>query len=351
MNTASLFAKEEAVIAAAQDLLDKGTLGDDQAAFEALLKDYAKLYKTTKRFMRLSDRNETALNAMAERERAASGALADKNAELEVLSGKLSKYLSPQVYASIFSGEQKVELAAQRKKLTVFFSDIAYFSDMTEKLESEDLTNVINHYLTEMSKVALEHGATIDKYIGDGIMIFFGDPETRGVREDALACVNMSIAMQKRMAELQADWRNAGIESPLAIRIGIATGYCTVGNFGSTDRMDYTILGGTVNLASRLEQLSQDGGILIGYETYALVKEEIHCIDAGKSNVKGLPYPVASYQVIDRIDNMGDSAGRVEVDLPNFQLEANMGLMDRDGRARAQAALQEALKRLANLPD
>jgi hypothetical protein len=106
--------------------------------------------------------------------------------------------------------------------------------------------------LTKMSEIALFYGATIDKYVGDAIVIFFGDPETRGVKEDALACVEMAIAMRKRMRELQSVWAASGIEKPLQCRIGINTGYCTVGNFGSEDRMEYTIVGGGVNLASRL---------------------------------------------------------------------------------------------------
>ena len=158
-----------------------------------------------------------------------------------MLSNKLAKYLSPQVYASIFVGKQEVKLASQRKKLTVCFSDIVGFTEATERMESEDLTHLLNNYLTEMSRVANKYGATIDKYVGDAIVFFFGDPETRGIKEDAVACVTMAIAMQKRMQELGAIWRDSGIERPLACRIGIHTGYCTVGNFGSEDRMDYTI--------------------------------------------------------------------------------------------------------------
>ena len=200
-----------------------------------------------------------------------------KNIELEGLSTKLAKYLSPQVYASIFTGKQEVKLASQRKKLTVFFSDIAGFTETTDAMESEDLTQLLNQYLTEMSRVASSMAATIDKYIGDAIMIFFGDPESRGVEADALACVEMAIAMQERIQELSAVWRDAGIERATGCRIGIHTGYCTVGNFGSEDRMDYTIVGGAVNLASRLEHEAPPGGILISYETYAQVKDEVRC--------------------------------------------------------------------------
>jgi adenylate cyclase len=177
--------------------------------------------------------------------------ISEKNSMLETLSGKLAKYLPPQVYATIFSGTQDVKVVSQRKKLTVFFSDIAGFTETTDKMESEDLTQLLNQYLTEMSRIALDHGATIDKYIGDAIMIFFGDPESRGVAEDAIACVKMAVAMQKRIRQLVAVWRDAGIERPLTCRMGIHTGYCTVGNFGSEDRVSYTAVGSGVNLASR----------------------------------------------------------------------------------------------------
>ena len=98
--------------------------------------------------------------------------LAEKNQLLEDLSSKLSRYLSPQVYQSIFRGEQNVEIASKRKKLTIFFSDIVDFTETTDSLESEELTSLLNHYLTEMSKIALEYGATIDKYVGDAILAF-----------------------------------------------------------------------------------------------------------------------------------------------------------------------------------
>ena len=137
--------------------------------------------------------------------------LAEKSTALEVLSRKLAKYLAPQVYNSIFSGRQEVRIASQRKKLTVCFSDIAGFTETSDKMESEDLTYLLNHYLTEMSKIAADYGATIDKYVGDGIVMFFGDPETRGTKEDALACVTMALAMQGRMDELAQVWRDAGI--------------------------------------------------------------------------------------------------------------------------------------------
>ena len=144
--------------------------------------------------------------------------LAGTNLKLEGLSRKLARYLSPQIYNSIFTGQQTAEISAKRKKLTIFFSDIADFTQTTDSLESEELTGLLNHYLTEMAKIALDFGATIDKYIGDAILAFFGDPDSRGVREDALACVKMGIAMQRRMRELQGEWMNVGTEKPLGLR-------------------------------------------------------------------------------------------------------------------------------------
>ncbi len=224
--------------------------------------------------------------------------LADQSIRLENLSQQLAKYLSPQVYQSIFEGRQEVKIESSRKKLTVFFSDIADFTETADRLESEELTSVLNQYLTEMSNIALKHGATIDKYVGDAILIFFGDPETRGVTEDALACVRMAIEMQARMKDLQAVWQEAGIAKPLKCRMGIHTDYCTVGNFGSDNRLDYTIIGRGVNTASRLESLAMPGSVLISFETYSQVKDHIKCAENGEVTVKGIAYPVTTYEVI-----------------------------------------------------
>jgi class 3 adenylate cyclase/phosphoglycerate-specific signal transduction histidine kinase len=275
--------------------------------------------------------------------------LAEKSRALEQLSNQLAKYLSPQVYDSIFTGKQEVKIASRRKELTVFFSDIAGFTETTDRLESEDLTRLLNHYLTEMSQIALSYGATIDKYVGDAIVIFFGDPVTRGVKEDAFVCVEMAIAMRKRMLELHDVWRASGIEKPLQCRIGINTGYCTVGNFGSEVRMDYTIIGGGVNLASRLEAAATPGDILISFETYANVRDRIHCEERGHISVKGIAYPVATYQVVDAYENLGTERLFIHEERPNLRLDLNLDAMSADDRGHAATVLREALNRLSAL--
>ena len=263
--------------------------------------------------------------------------LTEKSAALAALSSKLAKYLAPQVYDSIFTGQQDVKIVSKRKKLTVCFSDLVGFTEITDKMESEDLTQLLNHYLTEMSKIALQYGATIDKYVGDAIVMFFGDPTTLGVKEDALACVQMAIAMQQRVGELAEEWRNSGIETSLRCRIGIHTGYCTVGNFGSEDRMDYTMVGGTVNLASRLEHEAPPGGVLISFETYAHVKDAVRCEARGHVRVKGIAQPVATYAVIG-LKQEAEQAGTA-----HLRLELNPERMSDDDRKVAADALRRAL--------
>ena len=277
--------------------------------------------------------------------------LAEKSSALEQLSQQLSKYLSPQIYESIFSGQHEVKVGSRRKKLTVFFSDIAEFTETTDRLESEELTQLLNHYLTEMSNIALAHGATVDKYVGDAILIFFGDPETKGVKEDALTCVKMAIEMCKKMDELQHIWRMSGIEKPLRCRMGISTGYCTVGNFGSEDRLDYTIIGSGVNLASRLESAATPGEILISYETFALVNDQILCEEHGEIEVKGIPYPVSTFQVVDTFDNLGRQCPRLHEDHPNLKLDLNVSAMTSEERSQAAATLSRAINVLADHDD
>jgi class 3 adenylate cyclase len=274
--------------------------------------------------------------------------LAAKSAALEQLSNQLAKYLSPQVYDSIFSGRQEVKVSSSRKKLTIFFSDIVGFTETADRLESEELTRLLNQYLTEMSGIALEYGATIDKYVGDAILIFFGDPETRGEKEDALACVEMAIAMRKRMHELADVWRESGIEKPLKVRMGIHTGYCTVGNFGSEDRMDYTIVGGAVNVASRLEEQAPPGDILISYETFAHVNSEICCQECDVIDVKGIAYPIATYSVIDAYANLDRARRRFRQDHPNLKVDLDIDAMTAHERSKAMTVLRDAMDILSS---
>ena len=269
----------------------------------------------------------------------------EKNAMLESLSSKLSKYLAPQIYQSIFSGEQDVSLETKRKKLTVFFSDIKDFTQITEDLQAEDLADLLNEYFTEMSKIALEHGGTIDKFIGDAMLMFFGDPETKGVEEDAKACVSMAIAMQRRMADLQAIWRDKGYEHPFRMRIGINTGFCNVGNFGSEDRMDYTIIGGEVNLAARLEHQADPDGILLSYETYALVRELVEAEERPSIEAKGIRREIRPFALRNFLDETRQDRF-IHYDRDGLSIRIDLDRLSDEHRREAVSQLAEAMERL-----
>lgn len=271
--------------------------------------------------------------------------LESANEFLATLSLKISRYISPQVYKSIFSGQKDVTIHTERKKLTIFFSDIQNFTATTERLQPEQITQLLNEYFTEMSVIAQEHGGTIDKFIGDAMLIFFGDPETRGDRADAQACVRMAWSMQRRLLELNARWRAAGIEHPFKARMGINSGYCNVGNFGSSDRMDYTIIGAEANLAARLQSIAEPGGIVISYETFALVSDVVTAHQLPPITMKGISREVVPYSV----DNVLNTAAKGEViveRMTGLDFYLDPSVVDVQGADRIRSILGEALATL-----
>ncbi len=210
-------------------------------------------------------------------------------------------------------------------------------------MESEDLTALLNNYLREMSNIALEYGATIDKYIDDAIMIFFGDPDSDGVARDAQRCVEMAMAMRRRVQELQGEWQAAGFTRPFNIRVGINTGYCTVGNFGTENRMDYTIVGSAVNLASRIESNAEEGSVCISEDTWLLVRDKFHCVPASKLIPKGFSKEVQIYKVLDdEVDNS------VILNETGIQLRLQPELLDEAARAKLLALLEKLARESAS---
>jgi class 3 adenylate cyclase len=219
----------------------------------------------------------------------------EKSAQLENLATRLAKYLSPQIYKSIFEDKKEIKNTHARKNLTIFFSDIIQFTDLTDTMEPEKLAKVINSYLSEMTTIAVKSGGTIDKLIGDAIMVFFGDPETEGEVQDALKCVEMAIMMKNRVEELQKYWKKMGVANGLGIRMGISTGFCTVGNFGSDLRLDYTVLGSPVNLAARLQSAAARNGILIDENTNNLISEVVSTEKNSTITPKGFVRPIDTF--------------------------------------------------------
>jgi len=268
------------------------------------------------------------------------------NEFLATLSMKISRYLSPQVYKGIFSGQKDVTIHTERKKLTIFFSDIKDFTAATERLQPEQITRLLNEYFTEMSALALKHGGTLDKFIGDAILIFFGDPESKGEVEDAKACLRMAAEMQHRLARLNVKWRNEGVEHPFRVRIGINTGFCNVGNFGSADRMDYTIIGAEANLAARLQSIAEPGHTVVSYETFALVRDIVVAHPLPPISMKGISREVIPYA----IEGMRDAAGQKitifseHVTGLDFYLDPSM--VHSGSAERIRAVLQDAIAAL-----
>jgi len=206
--------------------------------------------------------------------------------ELARLADKLSRYLAPPVFASIFAGEREARVETHRRPLTIFFSDIVGFTARTEATPDQELVPWLNGYLEAMARIALQHGGTLDKFIGDAVMVFFGDPQTAGPAEDARRCVGMALEMQRAARERGVD-----------IRMGINSGECTVGNFGSERQMNYTIIGKAVNMASRLQARSEPGRILIGEATHRLMAGAVRCEARGPLELKGISAPVMTYWV------------------------------------------------------
>ena len=223
----------------------------------------------------------------------------EKSRQLESLATRLAKYLSPQVYQSIFSDSGEKQSAHARKNLTIFLSDIIQFTDLSDTLEPERLATIINSYLSEMASIALECGGTIDKFIGDAVLVFFGDPTSEGELEDALKCVEMALRMRQRVSELQKYWHKHGVPRGLHVRMGITTGFCTVGNFGSEQRLDYTVLGSPVNMAARLQAVADADTILVDETTQSLIESHVSCEPFDEITPKGFARPIKVFRVGD----------------------------------------------------
>jgi len=177
-------------------------------------------------------------------------------------------------------------------------------------------------------------------------VIFFGDPETKGLEEDARACLRMAVDMQRRLEQLNAEWRRRGIEQPFRARMGINTGYCNVGNFGSEDRMDYTIIGAEANLAARLQSIAEPGGIVLSYETYALVRNLVEARPLPPIHMKGISREVVPYAVEGVLGDLAQKPVMIAERTAGLDLFLDLQALDDQGAERAKRRLEEALAAL-----
>ncbi len=271
--------------------------------------------------------------------------LANEQTLFKLRTYKLSRYLTPTVWKAVNEGREET-LKTERKRVTVFFSDIEGFSSLSEELVAETITDLLNTYLTEMSKIAAQHKGTIDKFMGDGLMVVFGDSQSQGLKADCLRCISMAIDMRKKMKELQTLWYNQGIKKPLRIRMGVNTGYCTVGTFGTSHYVDYTVLGTHVNLASRLESAADPGEILISHETWSLIKDTIMCRDKGEVTVKGFSHPIKVYQVVDFRKDLGKNQSYFEESAEGFSMHLDVTKIRNYDKERVIESLERITEKL-----
>ncbi len=206
---------------------------------------------------------------------------------------ELRRYLSPKLTEKILSTGHRFARHPQRRPVTVVFTDIRGFSSLTDSLEPEELFHLLDRYLAEMIRIVHLHDGTLNKIIGDGLLIFFGDPIP--MADHAARAVKMAIHMQKQVTHLRGEWLQYGHD--LGIGIGINTGYATIGSVGSTMYRDYTVIGNQVNVAARLESLAGAGQILISQRTYSKVRDLVKAEKAGEITVKGIHTPVKTYRI------------------------------------------------------
>lgn len=337
-----LYDREKRLLAEGPSILESGNETELRAFAQRLFERFAKVVRENEDLTRHSDRQEQRLVKLNQNLKTHTRELDQRKTELESLSHQLAKYLPPQIHEALFAGNHDTRIATQRKKLTVFFSDIKNFTQTSESLQPEALTEYLNEYFSEMTQIALEHGATIDKYMGDAMMVFFGDPQTRGVRDDARACVEMALRMLERLQVLQQRWRANGFDQPFEIRIGINTGYCNVGNFGSEQRLSYTIIGGEVNVAQRMEANADVGGILMSNETYVHVQDMVEAEDRGAIQMKGIARNVKLYAVKGR--KLAGGAPLTLAHPAGVAIDIDPTLLD----TSARSALAEQLASLAD---
>ena len=255
-----------------------------QELLEALFAYTQKLERQQNRLVKLSDASEAKLTSA--------------NETLGKLTANLSRFVPDTVVKALLADNQDAVTHTSRQEITVFFSDIVGFTALTEQLEPEKLAQIMADYFTEMAHICHEWGGTLDQFIGDAIVIFFGAPDSAGTQEDAKRAVFMARDMQMAMTKLRDKWASEGFTKSFHIRMGLSTGYCNVGNFGSQERLHYTALGNAMNEAARIQALAAAGDILLAEETYLLIRQQVRCAQDKQVQLKGRANQTILYRVL-----------------------------------------------------
>lgn len=258
-----------------------------------------------------------------------------------------SHYLSPKVIENIIKDPDSFKLGGESRTITTFFSDIAKFSTISEKLAPTELVSLLNEYLSAMTDILLKYDGTIDKYEGDAIMAFFGAPHF--FRDHAVKACYTALEMQKTLADMRLTWRKQGRDE-LFVRIGMNTGEAVVGNMGSRTRMDYTVMGDSVNLASRLEGANKyyNTGIMISENTYLEAKDRVEVRKLDMIRVVGKEEPITVYELLSKKGELSDQLhelmekydhglelfGQREWDRAKASFRAGLRIIEDDGPCR-----------------
>jgi len=223
--------------------------------------------------------------------------LVSEENQKKFIKGAFSRYIAPDVIEQIMLNPESLELGGENRRITIFFSDVAGFSTISEKLSPPELVALLNEYLSEMTDIIISHGGTIDKYEGDAIMAFYGAPHPY-IDHELRAC-KAAIDMKKKLREMQEKWKNVG-QHQLFVRMGMNTGLAVVGNMGSKMRMDYTAMGDSVNLASRLEGANKmySTTAMISENTYHNAKNSIDVRMLDTIRVVGKTEPIVIYELL-----------------------------------------------------
>ena len=210
---------------------------------------------------------------------------------------ELRRYVSPQVADAIVVEGSRLTLTPTRRNLSILVSDIRGFTEMAERMEPEELIDALNQYFTALTEVVFSHGGTIDKYLGDGILAFFGDPIP--FEDHAERAVAAAFGTQKVVEKLRSNWM-LKYDEELTVGIGISTGYVTVGNIGAENRIEYTVIGNHVNVASRLATKALPGQILVTDRTMAAVRDYVTGIEVDTLTLKGVQRPVRIFDIVQK---------------------------------------------------
>ena len=219
--------------------------------------------------------------------------VATQVAQLENL-GRLKRFFSPQLAEAILTGGAEDPLKSHRRDITVVFLDLRGFTAFAETSEPEEVMAVLREYHAAMGTLIVEHEGTLERFTGDGMMIFFNDPVV--VENPSERAVRMAVAMRERVAELAKRWRKLGHD--LDFGVGIAQGYATIGAIGFEGRWDYGAIGNVTNLAARLCAEAKPGQVLIAQRVYAAVEDLVEATLTGELALKGFSRPIPTYEVI-----------------------------------------------------